>query len=306
MHELTGVIERDRSQLDALAGELATMIPGLDAAHGEESAASLGLERCEQALATWQQASDAHAQSVAAGQRETQVERARIEQLENQQHRLLQQRERQEAERAALAQMQPAICARDARRAGGARARCRPEGGRGACAVARANWRRPASASASRREALNAVRARWQQALGHAGVDRSAAAGGARQGVGQGHAMAQVPGARRASRALAQQLRVEHGWERAVETVLGSYLEAVCVDGLDSVADLLGSFDGGHLAVVSTGDAPQAPRPIRLRLQAKVQGAPSLGSLLSSVFAAETLRRGAARAADLARRRNRW
>jgi chromosome segregation protein len=32
---------------------------------------------------------------------------------------------------------------------------------------------------------------------------------------------------------------VERGWERAVETVLGSYLEAVCVDGLDSVTDLL-------------------------------------------------------------------
>ncbi len=36
---------------------------------------------------------------------------------------------------------------------------------------------------------------------------------------------------------VAQQLRVDKGWERAVETVLGGYLEAVCVDGLDSVAD---------------------------------------------------------------------
>ena len=34
---------------------------------------------------------------------------------------------------------------------------------------------------------------------------------------------------------VAQQLRVDRGWERAVETVLGSYLEAVCVGGLDSV-----------------------------------------------------------------------
>ena len=50
---------------------------------------------------------------------------------------------------------------------------------------------------------------------------------------------------------VAQQLRVEPGWERAVETVLGAYLEAVCVDGVDAVADLLGGFDGGHLVVVS-------------------------------------------------------
>jgi chromosome segregation protein len=41
---------------------------------------------------------------------------------------------------------------------------------------------------------------------------------------------------------VAQQLRVDRGWERAVETVLGSYLEAVCVDGLDGVAEVLGSF----------------------------------------------------------------
>jgi chromosome segregation protein len=71
---------------------------------------------------------------------------------------------------------------------------------------------------------------------------------------------------------VAQQLRVDRGWERAVETVLGSYLEAVCVDGLDSVADLLGSFDGGHLAVVSWArTVPDTAR--RASLQAKVQGA---------------------------------
>ena len=46
---------------------------------------------------------------MAAGQRETGVERARIEQLDSQQRRLLQQQERQESERAALAQLQPAV-----------------------------------------------------------------------------------------------------------------------------------------------------------------------------------------------------
>jgi chromosome segregation protein len=87
---------------------------------------------------------------------------------------------------------------------------------------------------------------------------------------------------------VAQQLRVDRGWERAVETVLGSYLEAVCVDGLDSVTDLLASFDGGHLAIVSMGAAGAVPR-IPASLQAKVQGAAVLGSVLSSVYTAETL-----------------
>jgi chromosome segregation protein len=52
--ELAGVIERDRSQLAALAQELATAVPGLDAAHDEERAAALELARIEQALTSWQ------------------------------------------------------------------------------------------------------------------------------------------------------------------------------------------------------------------------------------------------------------
>jgi len=87
---------------------------------------------------------------------------------------------------------------------------------------------------------------------------------------------------------VAQQLRVDRGWERAVETVLGSYLEAVCVEGLDSVTGLLASFDGAHLAIVSMGETAAAAR-IPTSLQAKVQGAAVLGSVLSSVYTAETL-----------------
>ncbi len=81
---------------------------------------------------------------------------------------------------------------------------------------------------------------------------------------------------------------MDKGWERAVETVLGSYLEAVCVEGLDSVAALLASFDGGHLAVVSTAESGGAARN-GSSLQAKVQGASVLGSVLSAVYTAETL-----------------
>src|SRR6202030_3720102 len=107
--DLTGVLQRDRGQIEALSQELSTMEPGLDAAHGEELRTSEVLESCQHALAAWQQTWDAHAQAVAAGQRETGVERARIEQLESQQRHLLQQQERQESERSTLAQLQPAV-----------------------------------------------------------------------------------------------------------------------------------------------------------------------------------------------------
>ena len=136
-------------------------------------------------------------------------------------------------------------------------------------------------------QALNALRARLQQAQGEqvsTEALQQAALGKAAGKVTQWLKSQSLDSQPR----VAQQLRVDKGWERAVETVLGSYLEAVCVDGLDSVADLLASFDGGHLAVVSTAESVGTARN-GASLQAKVQGASVLGSVLSAVYTAETL-----------------
>jgi chromosome segregation protein len=286
VQEFTGVIQRDRGQLEGLDAELATMVPGLDAALVDERSAAELLVRCEQALAAWQQAWDQHSQSVARGQRETQVERARIEQLENQQRRLLQQQERQETERAALAQIQPAVPLETlAEQAAVSR-----DAGQKAANELQESLAELSTTRDREREqtqALNALRAKWQQA---GGVQVSTEA---LQQAALGKVSGKVTQWLKAQSLdhqprVAQQLRVDRGWERAVETVLGSYLEAVCVDGLDSVADLLGSFDGGHLAVVTIGENTDGV-PDAASLQAKVQGAAVLGSVLSSVFTADTL-----------------
>jgi chromosome segregation protein len=295
--ELTGVLQRDRGQLEALSQELATMVPGLDTAHAQESSASRDLESREQALAAWQQTWEAHAQAEALSQRETGVERARIEQLESQQRRLLQQQERQEGERAALAQLQPAVAletlesraimARDA----GQKAATELQELLAEISVTREREREQS-------QALNALRTRWQTALG-AQVSTEALQQAALGKVsGKVTEWLKSKSLDRQPR-VAQQLRVDRGWERAVETVLGSYLEAVCVDGLDSVTDLLGSFDGGHLAVVSMGEAAAVPGD-SASLQAKVQGASVLGSVLSSVYTAETLNEALGRRRRLA------
>ena len=284
--DLKGVIERDRAQLEALAAELATMLPELDVAHAEERRVSELLGGCEHALAAWQQTWDAHSHAVAQGQRETQVERARIEQLENQQRRLLQQQERQEAERITLAQVQPAVSLETL--AGHADA-SQDEGRRAAAQLQEllAELADTRERERGQAQAANALRAEWQRVLGtevSTEALQQAALGKASGKVThwlKSQSLDQRP-------RVAQQLRVSRGWERAVETVLGSYLEAVCVDGLDAVADLLGTFDGGHLAVVSVGPtAGEVPDDASLR--AKVRGANVLGSVLATVFTAETL-----------------
>src|SRR6266851_7404965 len=284
--DLGQVLERDRSQLQALSQELASMVPGLDAAHAEELRTSQALQSHEQALAAWQQAWDAHAQAVALGQRETGVERARIEQLESQQRHLLLQQERQESERAALAQLQPAVALETLE----SRVTLARDAGQKAAAELQELLQEISVTRDRERvesQAQNALRTRWQEALGSqvsTEALQTAALGKAAGKVTQGLKSQSLDAHPR----VAQQLRVDKGWERAVETVLGSYLEAVCVEGLDSVTDLLASFDGGHLAVVSTTEAAAVPRAAT-SLQAKVQGAAVLGSVLSSVHTAETL-----------------
>jgi len=301
--ELTGVTLRDRRQLDALAEELATMEPGLDAAHAQEAATAQTLNDGEQSLAVWQQSWDAHALSVADAQRETGVERARIEQLEGQQRRLLLQQERQESERALLAGAQPEVAlerlaelaalARDA----GQKAAAELQDLLAELSVTREREREQA-------QALNALRARSQAALGTLVSTEALQQAALGKASGKVAEWLKSKSLDRQPR-VAQQLRVERGWERAVETVLGSYLEAVCVDGLDSVTDLLASFDGGQLAVVSVAagttqdatalhDATFAPEPgsppsPAPSLRSRVQGAAVLHSVLSSVFTAETL-----------------
>jgi chromosome segregation protein len=295
--DLTQVLHRDRGQLEALSQELATMVPGLDGAHGEESRTSQALHSCEEALAEWQLAWDAHAQAVGLGQRDTGVERARIEQLESQQRHLLQQQERQENERSALIELRPAVALETLEE----RARLAGDAGRKAAAeLAELLAELSASRELEREQAqaLNALRTRWQEALGSQVSTEALQQAALGKVSGKVTEWLKSKSLDRQPR-VAQQLRVERGWERAVETVLGSYLEAVCVDGLDSVADLLGSFDGGHLAVVSMSDAAAVPRE-SASLQAKVQGATLLGSVLSSVYTAETLNEALGRRRRLA------
>jgi chromosome segregation protein len=284
--ELAEVVQRDRGQLESLSNELASMVPALDGAHDRETSASRTLERSEHALGEWQHTWDSHAQSVSLGQRETQVERARIEQLESQQRRLLQQQERQEAESRTFAQLQPSESLEtlteraDLARAAGEKAAAELKN-----LLAEISATRDLEREQS--QSLHAVRARLQQAQGalvSTEALQQAALGKASGKVTQWLKSKSLESHPR----VAQQLRVDKGWERAVETVLGSYLEAVCVEGLDSVADLLDSFDGGHLAVVSIAEtAGVAHNPASL--QAKVQGAALLSSMLSSVYTAETM-----------------
>ncbi len=87
---------------------------------------------------------------------------------------------------------------------------------------------------------------------------------------------------------LAEQLQVESGWERAVETVLGDYLQAVVIDQLDPAQHWLGSFKEGQLTLWQQ-QASAGGVAVAGSLLAKVQSKQDISGLLAGVKTAPDL-----------------
>ncbi len=91
---------------------------------------------------------------------------------------------------------------------------------------------------------------------------------------------------------LAQSLQVESGWERALETVLGLNLEALCVNGLNEMMDVLSRLDDGALAIFDTATETAATRSAdagKQSLADKVQAPWDMGPLLDGIYTADNI-----------------
>ncbi len=97
---------------------------------------------------------------------------------------------------------------------------------------------------------------------------------------------------------LAQVLRVEPGWERAVETVLGQRVEALCLNDLNDLISRMDALPQGRVMAMDTRQAINAPLPDAL--SAKAHCPWPIASLLSGVFTAETPGQAYTRRAHLA------
>lgn len=89
---------------------------------------------------------------------------------------------------------------------------------------------------------------------------------------------------------LAEKLQVVAGWETAVETVLGVYLEAICVDGVAAVAPAVKSLTHGSLTLfASTLPAKTAVKLKFPTLASKITSDLSIGNLLQGIYVAENI-----------------
>ncbi len=256
LQSLAAQIERDEAELASIREELARLGPEVESAQAKESEATAKLQAAEQAQAAWQQRWESFNQQLGRSNQTVQVEQARIEQLENQLRRLRAQRDRLDIERDNLIAQesqgqltelgQRESAARDAadglsRRLDSALAEV--QGLRAQQLQAESHLEQTRQQREKSRAELMSIEALQRAALGRSdgGMDEWLQSRGL------------------ADRArLAESLSVDAGFERAVETVLGDYLEAVCADALDPLVDSLASVDRGSLVLIESRDTDSA------------------------------------------------
>jgi chromosome segregation protein len=283
--ESSVLVGRDQEQLRELSEYLARAEPELATARAAESTARAALAEAEATMADWQHRWETFSRELADASQQSQVERARIGQIES---GLAQERATLEQNVSGARPEEFAAAEQQARDRGG-EAQRELDATLESLQAVREEERQASGA-------LDAAKAAFQSAQGEllaVEAVQKAALGQAQGRVVEWLARHQLERRPR----LAQQLDVTKGWERAVETALGSYLEAVCVDGIDAVAAATDNLDAGQLIITETAES--ARRDVSSdALLARVTGPAVVTGLLAGVITAETL------ADALARRRS--
>lgn len=276
-------LEADRERLEELDQDLAEHSPGLQGVREAEAEVAEKLRLAEHAYTEWQTRWEDFNRNAAEPSQIAQVERTRINHLEEQagrlSHRL--ERNRQELERLGVSgpdeELQALALQAEEQEAAREERMESLETLRLAITERRDELKRLGAEQSEldgRRRQIDGRRVSLE-ALQEAALGKDDGRLG-RWLEGQG-----LDGAQR----LAETLNVEPGWEKAVETVLGDYLEAVCVKGLETVHEAVTALSDVALTLFDSTStlAPAAEGT----LAAKVRAPWSLASLLGSVQVVE-------------------
>ncbi len=285
-------IDKDSSRIQELEAMLSELEPQHQLAKEAEELSAATLAEAEQQMHDWQSQWDTFNREANEPAQTSQVERTRIQQLEQQDGQLQQRLKRIEDEQQILTggNLDEEIELLAERKAEGElKAEMLQE--KLSDAIGRINEQREQNHQDSR--SLDEIRGELQSKKGrHASLEalQQAALGKGKGAVSDWLASQNLKDAQR----LAQGLKVAEGWERAVECVLGDHLEAVCIDGMDPLLGTLGSLEHGSLTLFDTSAASTANSNTGggdkgTPLATKVESSLPVGGMLSGIYAAETL-----------------
>jgi chromosome segregation protein len=293
--EVGSQILGDQERVAQLQEEIATLDPELERLRIAEQAGTTALAAADTQFADWQARWEIYNRELGGARQGSEVEAARIEQLDSQLMRLKSQADRLAVEYEALGHAQDGSALRElAKRETSAAQHAATLETRLASAITEAQQLRGQQHESEQRledlrrrrdharaefVSLDAVQ---QAALGEKESGASAWLEGFGQRSGQGKFAR-----------LASALTVEAGWERAVETVLGDYLEAVCLKDLDQLGEELQRLERGSLDFVEATTTASASDERSVQhdatLAARVRGPLPALTMLATVRTCDTL-----------------
>jgi chromosome segregation protein len=286
--EISGHIASDQGELEQLDLLLGELNPNLEEANRRLRESERTLEDAEGRMEQARASVEKNAQEIAGTERTVEVETARGEQLAAQLERLHRGYGEQVTEREGLSfgELESAI-----ERLTAAEETLRAESAN-ASRTLESVWERMQQLRAEESNAsaaLDRLRAKQQNDGGRLSslvALQEAALGELSQQVGgwlERHALEDRP-------RLAQTLVVEPGWERAVETVLDGYLQAVTVPNLGILAEELAGIGAAGIAVIEEGSGATQAGPTRGGwLADKIKAPGSAVALVDGIRVAESV-----------------
>jgi chromosome segregation protein len=281
-------VTSDRERIDELETALKELEPGLQTAAQREQAANEALQAAEQAMQEWQNAWDEYNQQSAEPARKAEVEQTRIQHLEQKLTQLHQRLEKlgEELEQQSPQRLQQEVSDLQQHLE-------QTEQQVQQCQQTLNDKQQQIAALRDSTQQVNVdldqARSRLQDLRGRSAsleALQQAALGKDDGAINNWLSGQQLQDAPR----LAEEMAVESGWERAVECVLGANLEAVCVAGMDPLAEMLGSLQEGTLTLFDTqAGGPATSASNGTPLLSKINAPWKLDALLGGVYAAESL-----------------
>jgi chromosome segregation protein len=296
--EIIEHIDKDESEIAQLELTLNELVPGLEQAEHAETASAESLQRAEAALADWQEQWDECTCKFNEAQQQRNIEQTRAEQIESRIRGYSERRRklddaRSSSDRDELKAKLEKLTEREQRKR-----QARDEFDRALADIAekirklRDQDQKLTRLVDERRGTVQAAQARF------ASLDalQKAALGEGDEGVQRWLEGEGVDGDRR----VAKTLDVADGWEKAVETVLGDYLQAVCVPDIEPLTASISSLKSGNVTLLLEGSADASATGAPEMLAGQVRGAPqSISGILSRVCVAKSLNEALAMRDDL-------
>jgi len=278
----------DSQKAEVWEEELLVLEPELDMVKAAEEGSNEVLLDAEESMQRWQNEWDAFNQRAAEPRQKAEVQQSRIQHLEQVQQRLLQRIEKLKEEKNNLqldgideeiGQLTEQLAELDLV---ADEKRNRVEG-----ITEQLDQRRNDNTRIANE--LDQVRSQLQSMRGrHASLDalQQAALGEKNKAVTQWLAAQNLTNQPR----LAESVNVQEGWDKALETVLGNTLQAVCVNGLDAVSSVIENLSQGELVLFDTSaKASTVETNKAILLSTKVSAGWDVAGVLNGIYVAESL-----------------